>query len=303
MPRTVATQKPVERSEAPKVRTFLKRHSVTAYFVLAFAISWGCVIAVLGPGGVLDTTVDEKQIERLLPLVILALAIGPTVAGVLLTGLVDGRAGLRELLSRSLRWRVGARWYAVALLTAPLSVAAPLLVLQLISPEFRPGIFTTSDMGSVLMFGIVSGLAVGILEELGWTGFAVPRMRLIYGVFATGLIVGMLWGLWHLPVNYWGVSSTTGGLPVAVVLPVFLVSFLPPYRILMVWVYDRTDSVLLTILMHASLIAFWTAFTPVGIAGAPLVIWYLAWAVLLWVVVAAVAIANSGRLQRQSPPK
>jgi uncharacterized protein len=71
----------------------------------------------------------------------------------------------------------------------------------------------------------------------------------------------------------------------------------------MVWVYDRTDSVLLTILMHASLIAFWTAFTPVGIAGAPLVIWYLAWAVLLWVVVAAVAIANSGRLQRQSPPK
>ena len=71
----------------------------------------------------------------------------------------------------------------------------------------------------------------------------------------------------------------------------------------MVWVYDRTDSVLLTILMHASLIAFWTAFTPVGIAGAPLLTWYLVWAVLLWVFVAAVAIANSGRLQRQSPSR
>ena len=142
---TMAIQKPVERSEAPTVRTFLKRHSITVYFRLAFAISWGCVTAVLGPGGVLDTTVDENQVERLLPLAILALAVGPTVAGVLLTGLVDGKAGLRELLSRSVRWRVGGRWYAVAPLTAPLSVAAPLLALQLISPEFRPGIFTTSD--------------------------------------------------------------------------------------------------------------------------------------------------------------
>ncbi len=266
------------------------------YFLLAFSISWACVTAVLG-AGVLDTTVDEKQIERLLPLVILALAIGPTVAGILMTGLVDGSVGLRDLLSRSLRWRVGARWYAVALLTGPLSVAASLLVLQLFSSEFRPGIFTTSDIPSVLMIGIVMGLVVGILEELGWTGFAVPRLRLSYGVFSTGLIVGMLWGLWHLAVNYWGVSSSAGGLPVAVVLSVVLFSFLPPYRILMVWVYDRTGSVLLAILMHASLIAFWTAFTPVGIAGAPLLIWYLAWAVLLWAVVAAVAIAHRGRLQ------
>ena len=258
---------------------------------------------MLGPSGVLDTTVDEQQTQTLLPLAILALAIGPTVAGVLLTGLVDGKAGLRELGSRSLKWRVSGRWYAVALLTAPLSVTASLLALQLTSPEFRPGIFTTSDKASVLMFGIITGLVVGILEELGWTGFAVPRMRLYYGVISTGLIVGLLWGLWHLPVNYWGISSSSGGLAVAVVLPVFLFSFLPPYRILMVWVYDRSGSVLLAILMHASLIAFWTAFTPVGIAGGPLVAWYLAWAVLLWAVVAAVAVANSRHISRQPLPK
>jgi CAAX protease family protein len=122
-----------------------------------------------------------------------------------------------------------------------------------------------------------------------------------HGVFGTGLIVGLLWGVWHLPVNYWGINSSSGGLPLAVVLPAFLFTFLPPYRMLMVWVYDRTGGSLpVVILMHASLIGFWSTFTPVGIAGVPLVTWYLTWAVLLWVVVAAVAVANRGRLPRQS---
>jgi membrane protease YdiL (CAAX protease family) len=88
------------------------------------------------------------------------------------------------------RWRVGARWYALALLTAPPLFAAVSLALSLLSPEFLPGILTTSDKAALLLFGIGYGLiGGGFLEELGWTGFAVPRMRLRHGVLATGLIV------------------------------------------------------------------------------------------------------------------
>src|SRR5215211_950517 len=74
-----------------------------------------------------------------------------------------------------------------------------------------------------------------------------------------------------------------------------------PYRMLMVWVYERTGSLLVAILMHASLVAFWIISTPVGIAGMPLVTWYLVWAAALWAVVGAVAMANHRHISRQPP--
>jgi CAAX protease family protein len=110
-------------------RAFFTRHALLSYFALTFALSWAAVLIVLGgvPG-------PKTQSEDLLPFAILAMFVGPSVAGVLLTGLVDGRDGLRDLRSRLLRSRVGARWYAVALLIAPLSVAASLFTLWLFFP-------------------------------------------------------------------------------------------------------------------------------------------------------------------------
>jgi uncharacterized protein len=217
-----------------------------------------------------------------------------------LAGLIYGRAGLRELRSRLLRWRVGARWYAVALLTAPLSVMATLFALSLISPAFLPGILTEIDNVSLLLTALVLGLVTGFLEELGWTGFALPRLRLSYGVLITGLIMGFLWGAWHFPSNYLGSAPASGALSLALYLPVLLFSFLPPYRVLMVWVYDHIKSLLVAMLMHASLVfaIFWLIVTPVPISGVTRVTWYLVWAAVLWIVVAAVAVANGGHLSR-----
>jgi hypothetical protein len=93
-----------------------------------FAISWGGILIVVGSGGYLGTA---EQVERLSLFVMLALFAGPSVTGILLTGIVSGWAGLRDLRSRLLWWRVGIRWYAVALLFAPLLVTAALLALSL----------------------------------------------------------------------------------------------------------------------------------------------------------------------------
>ena len=60
--------------------------------------------------------------------------------------------------------------------------------------------------------GIAVGLGAGIFEEMGWTGFAIPRLRLRYGVLSTGLIVGVLWGAWHFFVNFWASGVTSGEL-------------------------------------------------------------------------------------------
>jgi uncharacterized protein len=282
------------------IKAFIKSHPVLSYFVLAFAISWGGILPIIGGVGAIPGTAEKTT--KLFPAVYLVTVAGPSLAGLLLTGLTGGSTAFRELGSRLLKWRVGARWYAVALLTTPLTVMATLLSLSLISPEFLPGFLATSVKASMLQFGFVAsvGLLTGLLEELGWTGFAIPRLLGRHGVLATGLFVGFLWGAWHFLSNIWG-SGTSSGVPLALFMPAILFSFLPPYRVLMVWVYDRTESLLVAMLMHASLVAFWIISTPVGMVGVPLVTWYLVWAAALWAVVGAVAMANHGHISRQPP--
>jgi membrane protease YdiL (CAAX protease family) len=225
---------------------------------------------------------------------------GPSVAGILLTGLVYGREGFHNLLTRMRRWRVGARWYALALLTAPLLFAAVSLALSLLSPDYLPGILTASDKAALLLFGISYGLiGGGFLEELGWTGFAIPRMRLRYGILGTGLIVGVLWGAYHLSVMLWMSSAYSGALPLALLLPVQMFAWLPAFRVLMVWVYDRSgESLLLAMLMHASLSAGMLILQPLAIAGVSLLTYILVFGAALWVVVGVVAVANHGHLTR-----
>jgi uncharacterized protein len=283
------------------IKAFVKRHPVLTYFALAFAISWGAIlIAVgLGPGGFSAT---PQQLQMAVPYAVPAMILGPGVAGILLTSLLYGKAGLRKFGSRLLKWRVGVRWYAVGLLAAPLLITAVLLGLSLISPEFLPRIFITSDKASVLLMGMAVGLTAGIFEELGWTGFAIPRMRLRYGVLSTGLIVGVLWGTWHFFVNFWGSGVTSGEISLAIWLPAWLIGTLVgqlvAFRVLMVWVYEHTGSLLVAMLMHASLAAFTFILFPPSAVVANLISGF-AYAAALWVVVAAVAVAQGGHLSRE----
>ena len=282
------------------IRGFVKSHPVLSYYAMVFAISWGGILLVvgLGPGGIPAT---KEQVGALMPFMLLALFAGPSVAGLVMTGLLYGREGFRDLFARMRRWRVGARWYAVALLTAPLLVTATLLALSLTSPEFLPTIFASDDKVTLVLFGIGWGLVGGgLLEELGWTGFAVPTLlRQRHGVLATGLFVGVLWGLWHFLISFWASGTASGALSLAGFLPavLFYVGSLPAYRVLMVWVYDRTgESMLVAMLMHASFSASMLIQQPLGLALVPGLAWNLVLAAALWVVVGAVALAQGGHL-------
>jgi len=219
-----------------------------------------------------------------------------------LTVLVSGTAGLRGLISRLLKWRVDGRWYAVALLTAPIIETTVLLVLSRISPVFLPAIVTRDDRAALLVSGIAIGLAGGFVEELGWTGFAIPRLTTRYGVLGTGLIVGPAWGAWHLLQMWWVGGTSSEALPLTLFLPLFFLSAvatLMAYRVLMVWVYDRTGSLLVAVLMHASYI-FSTLFVLAPpTTGVPFLTYSGVFAVALWVVVAAVAMDNGGQPSRQ----
>ena len=282
------------------VKVFIKRHSVATYFALTFAISWGGVLILGAPYGMPATS---EHFNKMWPIVFLPYFFGPAMTSILLTGLVYGRVGLRELLSRLLRWRVGARWYVVALLTAPLLVTPTLLLLSLTSPVFLPGILTTTDKVSLLLSGVVVGLLFGgLLEELGWTGFAVPELRRRYSILVAGVTVGFLWAVWHFLPTFWGSGDSSGAFSLLLFLPpcLYYVGVLPAFRVLMVWVYDHTESLPVVMLMHASLTASTLFILAPAARGIPLMIYYVVLTAVAWIAVAAVAVANRGQLTR--PP-
>ena len=280
---------------ARPIKRFIEQYPLLAYYALVFAMSWGGVLIAVGPGGFPGTS---AQVESLMPLVIMVFLVGPALGGPLMTGFVRGRAGLRDLVSRLFSWRVAAHWYAVAILTAPLLMLAVLFALSQFSTEFRPGIFVSDEKLTLLLAGIATALAAGLFEELGWTGFAIPEFRRRYGVLTTGLIVGVLWGAWHLIVYIWVSGTIVGTLALAGYLAdAFL--FLVLFRVLMVWVYDHTESLLVAMIMHGSLTASARILFPPGMAGARLLTFDLVWVTALCVVIAAIAIADRLQLSRR----
>jgi CAAX protease family protein len=130
----------------------------------------------------------------------------------------------------------------------------------------------------------------------------VPRLR--YGVLGTGLIVGLLWGVWHFITTFWSSGTSSGAISMAILLPgvLFIVGVLPAFRVLMVWVYDLTESLLVAMLMHAGLSAFTVILAvPPTIALVPGLTYDLVLAAALWAFVGAVAVINHGHLSRHPP--
>jgi len=170
--------------------SWLRSHPLLGYFALAYSTSWGCILIILGSTG-FDLTVLRPLDTGL---IFVSMLLGPSTAGLAMTALLNGRAGLRQLKASLALWRVGIRWYAVALLTMPLAMVAVLWPLgDFVDPAFAPRFQWP-------LFAI--GLVAGSFEEAGWTGFATPRLLARQGLLATGLSLGLLWALWHVLVDF-----------------------------------------------------------------------------------------------------
>ncbi|WP_307433432.1 CPBP family intramembrane glutamic endopeptidase [Pseudarthrobacter defluvii] len=135
-----------------------------------------------------------------------------------LTRFPDGKAGLRGLGASLCRWRV-----------VPPVMAATAAAVAAIFPPYSGGVPTADEVLILLLAGIAVGLMVGMLEELGWTGFALPRLRRRHGVVSTGSTMALLWGAWHYPM-FADSTDPSGAMPAALIVAVFLFAWLPAYR-------------------------------------------------------------------------
>lgn len=223
--------------------------------------------------------------------------VGPSMAGLFLTGLVHGKAGFQRLRMQLLMWRVNIRWYVYAILTTPIIASILLLILSCFSPEFNLGIFSSDEKAGIILTGIFTGLIVGLFEEIGWSGFIIPNLRKRYSILTTGLLVGLFWGAWHF-ILFWEVDSFSRTLPLLIILG-RLFAWLPPFRVLMVWILDRTGSLLIVILTHASLVFTTTVLVPMTLTGERLLTWLLLWGAVLWIIVLAIALLKGRMLSRK----
>jgi membrane protease YdiL (CAAX protease family) len=206
------------------VLALVKRHPLIAFFVLAYALTWPLIPLV-----------------SVSPLWGFPALFGPATAAIVVAAVADGRAGLRDLLGRVARWRVGARWYAVALgLPAVLALAAAGLHVAL-------GAQTPVEFGglSALNF-VVFVLIAG--EELGWRGYALPRLLVGRSALTASLILGALWGAWHLP-TFFVAGAPQYGLPFSA-----FVLLTVAYSVVFTWAYLHTrGSVLIATMMHGAI--------------------------------------------------
>jgi len=169
----------------------------------------------------------------------------PNIAAIVVSAGTEGVAGVRELLSRLFRWRVGIWWYVVVLVGIPaLSLCARVLAAALIGGPIA--IHFPSARGLLLAILGAVFLDPGPLgEELGWRGYALPRLMVGRSALSAAVILGLIWGAWHLP------AFLLPGMPQSRIAIVPFMIGSVAVSILMTWVYNSTGgSVLLTILMH-----------------------------------------------------
>ena len=213
-----------------------------------------------------------------------AMLVGPSLSGILLTRLFDGPAGLRDLFSRMRSILFPARWYA-ALLIPPVLVLSILLLLKtFVSPIYSPNHF---------WLGLAFGIPAGFFEEIGWTGFAFPKMCLKFPPLRAAILLGLLWGCWHIPViNSLGTAVPHGRYWLHFFLA--LAAAMTAMRVIISWLYSHTKSVLLAQLMHVFSTGSLVVFSPPAATAPQEAFWYAVYAAALWLLVAGLALSLRG---------
>src|SRR5919199_6986689 len=177
----------------------LARHPLVFFFLIAYAGSWllEVPIALSETGiGLLPFTIPTP----LLALAIVAATfLGPTLSAFIMTGITEGGIGIRRLLRRYVLWRVAFRWYLFVLLGIPAIELLGAIVVPGALASFQP---LTLSLVLTYPVAFVSTFFLGgpLGEEPGWRGFALPRLQPLHGPLVGSLILGILWGLWHLPL-------------------------------------------------------------------------------------------------------
>jgi len=252
-----------------------KDNFLKAYFIIAFLIPIVAVMLVTWKEG-LQTGLVTTQISASTLVVIMSMVHAPTIAAVVVAFKDKGFDGIRVLFRQLKSWRYPLKWYLMALVVFPIAILMGLLYMKLFSARYTP-VFTLTILA-------VGTLISPLWEEIGWTGYATPRMLRRYSPLKTGIYLGVIHMFFHLAADYWGAGVFYGKLYLAHFL--LWMAGLIVLRVITLWIYIRTRSLVLGWLTHVSYTGGQTILVPLALTAVETIMWNSAFVlVLLFVLV------------------
>lgn len=176
---------------------------VYTFFAVTFGISWGipAFLVYLAPWIGFGGTAGELMYSLLYYVAVW----GPAIAAFIVTGMTEGKAGLRAFAGRIVAWRTSARWYLLALIGIPmLYLLAATFTWLAGEPAF--GWPSGASAWQVLTISALLRATAGPIEEIGWRGFALPLLQARLGGIGAAMTLGLIWGMWHLPLFWTGLD-------------------------------------------------------------------------------------------------
>ncbi|MBO3095404.1 CPBP family intramembrane metalloprotease [Cellulomonas dongxiuzhuiae] len=246
---TVTEQVPVSPRRGG-VLDVVRRYPLWSFVVLAVGASWLVWLPmVLGPYGlgIWDIQVPGGDDGWVLFGMLPGAFVGPIGAAFFVTAVTEGRAGVRAWLKRLTKWKVNWRWYVGILLGTP----AALLLASFVAGGGQVQALPVQTLLQYLPFLVFQIFTTGLAEEPGWRDFALPRAQRRFGALAASLGIGVLWGVWHLPLflTEWGQVES-----LHVLRPLTFIAFCILFNVIMTWVFNRTgQSLPMAMLLHVSI--------------------------------------------------
>jgi uncharacterized protein len=231
------------------LRAFIRRRPLISFFVLANLMSWVAwlpyVLSMNGLGVLsfsFPVVLGTTQLLGVIP----GAYLGPICAAFIVTRVTGGKAGVRQWIGRMTKWRVSWVWYLVTALGVPAAIIIAALAVTDGEIHMPPVAMLAAYVPSLVLQMIITGVA----EEPGWRDFALPRMQRRFGPLSATVILGPLWGAWHLPLflTEWGGWPDVTWTRIAV-----FIAFACVFSVVVTWVFNRTgQSLPLVMLLHVS---------------------------------------------------
>jgi uncharacterized protein len=235
----------------------MRKYPIVWFYILAFGISWlGMISAVLASRGI------APFYRPYFLFLSIFFAIGPALAAVIMSQVTHGKVGVGDLFKGLIRWRVGLVWYIVAVFGPVVLITVAQVVTKLLGLTVTITV-PQINLSPYIIFGFVINFLGNTCEEIGWRGFALPHLQKRYNALISTLIVGLLWGLWHLPLLFL-VGNWMSEFPLLWFISIVADAFM------YTWIYNSTKgSILIVALLHGSLNivgAFITGVSPIAYA-------------------------------------
>ena len=260
----------------------MRKHPIAWFYILAFGISWlGWVPVASGSHGIAPFDNPYFQFLLILPVV------GPALAAIIVTQVAHGKTGVLDLLKALVQWRVGLAWYMVVVFGPVVLLIAGKVITELLGFSVTQ-VGPQGDLFSLAISAFVISLFSNPWEEIGWRGFALPRLQKRYNALLATLIVGVLWGLWHLPLFFW-VGNPMSEYPF---LPWFIGTVAGAF--IYTWLYNSTKgSILLVALFHIALNTF-----GIVVSGVSIIVLAILYCLVAIALVTAFGSTNLSRQER-----